>query len=60
MLGTLRAEPLVSTIEYCSAYHPALLDEQEQIGSETLLAVALRIGTTRLIDNMVVSRVAGP
>ena len=60
MLETLGTEPLVTEIQYCSAYDPVLLDEREQIGSETLLAMALKIGTTRLIDNMLVSRTAGP
>ncbi len=57
MLDTLRAEPLVSEIQYCSAYDPESLDELEQVGNEALLAIALKIGATRLIDNMLVNRV---
>jgi pantoate--beta-alanine ligase len=54
MRDTLRSEPLVSEIQYCSAYDPESLVDVEQIGSEALLAVALKIGNTRLIDNMLV------
>lgn len=60
MLDVLEAEPLVSEIQYCSAYDPESLDEREQIGGEALLAVALKIGATRLIDNMRVSRLGKP
>lgn len=58
MLDTLRTEPLVSEIQYCSAYDPESLDEVERINSEALLAIALKIGATRLIDNMLVHRVS--
>jgi pantoate--beta-alanine ligase len=60
MLAILRTEPLVSEIQYCSAYDPEALDELEQIGHETLLAIALKIGATRLIDNMLVTRASEP
>jgi pantoate--beta-alanine ligase len=60
MLDTLRAEPLISEIQYCAAYDPESLDEMEQIGGEALLAIALKIGATRLIDNMLVNRVSEP
>lgn len=52
MLKALRAEPLISEIHYCSAYDPVTLDEVERIEKEALLAIALKIGITRLIDNM--------
>lgn len=52
MLDRLMSEPLVSEVQYCSAYDPESLDELDQIGEEALLAVALKIGNTRLIDNM--------
>jgi len=51
----LASESLVSEIQYCSAYNPDTLDELEQIGNETLLAIALKIGETRLIDNILVA-----
>jgi len=60
MLAVLKTEPLVSEIQYCSAYDPESLDEAEQVGNETLLAIALKIGATRLIDNMLVSRASEP
>ncbi len=58
MRDALRTEPLVSEIQYCSAYDPESLDEVEQISTEALLAIALKIGATRLIDNMLVNRVS--
>lgn len=54
MLDTLRSEPLVSEIQYCSAYDPESLIELDRIGGEALLAIALKIGKTRLIDSMLV------
>lgn len=54
MMDTLRSEPLVSEIQYCSVCDPESLADTEQVGGETLLAVALKIGNTRLIDNMLV------
>lgn len=60
MLAILGTEPLVSDIQYCSAYDPESLNEVEQIGNETLLAIALKIGATRLIDNMLVTRASEP
>lgn len=54
MMNTLRSEPLVSEIQYCSVCDPESLVDANQVGSETLLAVALKIGNTRLIDNMLV------
>jgi pantoate--beta-alanine ligase len=55
MENRLASETLVSEIQYCSAYDPDTLDELEQIGNEALLAIALRIGETRLIDNILVA-----
>jgi pantoate--beta-alanine ligase len=55
MLDKLKSEPLVSEIQYSSAYDPDTLDEIERIEGEALLAVAVKIGNTRLIDNMVVA-----
>jgi len=55
MENRLGSEPLVSEIQYCSAYDPDTLDELEEINKETLLAIALKIGETRLIDNILVA-----
>ncbi len=38
-------------IEYISLCHPETLAEQDMINEKTLLALAVRIGKTRLIDN---------
>ncbi|HXX81392.1 MAG TPA: pantoate--beta-alanine ligase [Thermodesulfovibrionales bacterium] len=51
----LASEPLVSEIHYYSAYDPDTLDELGEIGNEALLAIALKIGETRLIDNILVA-----
>ncbi len=52
----LSAEPLVREIQYAGAYDPDTLEEvlRESTYSELLLATALFIGHTRLIDNMIV------
>ena len=52
----LSAEPVVREIQYASAYDPYTLEEikDDGKGEEVLLAVALHIGNTRLIDNMIV------
>mgnify|MGYP006268580575 CR=1 FL=1 len=56
MMERLESEPLVKEVQYCSAYDPEQLTELEIIGNEALLAIALTIGNTRLIDNMLVMR----
>ena len=55
MLGRLSSEPLISEIQYCSVFDPGTLDEPEQVRREALLAVAVKIGATRLIDNLLVA-----
>jgi len=51
MCMTLKEEPQLQ-IEYAAVVHPATLEPVEDLGSGALLAVAGRIGTTRLIDNL--------
>ena len=51
----LRGEPLISSIDYASVYDPKTLDEVEDIQEDVLLALAVRMGATRLIDNMLVT-----
>ncbi|MEW6419906.1 MAG: pantoate--beta-alanine ligase [Nitrospirota bacterium] len=53
----LLEEPLISGVDYAGVYDTATLDELLEIKGEVLLAVAVRIGETRLIDNMLVSPV---
>lgn len=55
MLDKLASEPLVSEVQYCSVYDPETLEEIELVEKEALLAVAVKIGATRLIDNMLVA-----
>jgi pantoate--beta-alanine ligase len=52
MRQTLLAEPLISQIDYASAYDPETLEEVDEIKDDTLFAVAVRVGDTRLIDNI--------
>jgi pantoate--beta-alanine ligase len=54
MHNKLLKEPLVSAIDYAGVYDPETMNELSEIKKEVLLAVALRIGSTRLIDNMLV------
>jgi len=54
MQEDLSKEPLVTGVDYASVYSPDTLDEVHEIAGEVLLAVAARMGTTRLIDNMLV------
>jgi pantoate--beta-alanine ligase len=55
----LREESLISGVDYAGVYDTATLDELSEIKGEVLLAVAVRIGDTRLIDNMLVSAPKG-
>jgi pantoate--beta-alanine ligase len=48
-------EPAVTDIEYCGAYDSTTLEELSEIKEDVLLAVAVNIGKTRLIDNMLVN-----
>jgi len=54
MKQKLSEEPLVREIQYASVYNPETLDEVDAVEKEVLLAVAVKIGSTRLIDNMLV------
>jgi pantoate--beta-alanine ligase len=54
MNGNLKSEPLVSEIQYAGVYDPDTLEDRISAGKKSLLAVAVRIGRTRLIDNLLV------
>ena len=54
MLEDLSKEPLITGVDYASVYIPDALEEVHEIAGEVLLAVAARMGNTRLIDNMLV------
>lgn len=51
----LRDEPLINSIDYASVYDPETLDEVIEVSGDVLIAVAVRMGPTRLIDNMLVT-----
>jgi pantoate--beta-alanine ligase len=55
MAEVLSAEPLFTQIDYASVYDPETLDEVNRIEGEALLAMAVILGNTRLIDNMLVN-----
>jgi pantoate--beta-alanine ligase len=55
MQEKLLHEPLVSKIDYAGVYDPETLDEPSVMSGTMLLAVAVRIGDTRLIDNILVN-----
>jgi pantoate--beta-alanine ligase len=48
-------EMLITHVEYASVYDPESLDEMDDIKGDALIAVAVRLGTIRLIDNMLVT-----
>ena len=53
MLDVLKGEPLAS-VEYVSVADAATLEELEAIDRPALVSLAVRIGRTRLIDNIVI------
>ncbi len=55
MKAVLDEEPLACT-EYISAADPDTLVEIDSVETGVLLSLAVRIGTTRLIDNLLLSR----
>src|ERR1022692_935414 len=42
-------------LDYCEIVHPDTLDPVERISQETLVAVAAYVGSTRLIDNLLLN-----
>lgn len=54
MKEMLLKEPLVSDIQYAGIYDPDSLDELIEVKKQNLIAIAVKIGNTRLIDNMIV------
>jgi pantoate--beta-alanine ligase len=54
MSAVLAAEPLARP-EYVSAADPETLAELERVENGVLLSMAVRIGTTRLIDNVLLA-----
>jgi len=54
MKEILENEPLVSEIQYTGVFDPFSLDELREKQDEYLLAIAVKIGDTRLIDNIII------
>lgn len=56
LVAELRKEVLLAAIDYASLYHSETLEELQDLSQvkEVLIAVAVRIGRTRLIDNLMV------
>ena len=52
MRNSLAAEPMITKIDYASVYDPGTLEEAGEVKGDLLLAVAVRMGDVRLIDNM--------
>ncbi|MEN6369885.1 MAG: pantoate--beta-alanine ligase [Thermotogota bacterium] len=52
MTDLLLAEPL-ARVDYVSVADPTTLEEFETVGPRALVSLAVRVGTTRLIDNTV-------
>jgi pantoate--beta-alanine ligase len=55
MHDKLLKESSLSWVDYAGVYDPVTLDELSEIKGDALLAVAVKIGKTRLIDNMLVN-----
>jgi pantoate--beta-alanine ligase len=52
MAGLIRKEPQVA-IDYISVANPETLDELEELKPPVLVSLAVKIGETRLIDNLI-------
>lgn len=55
MRERILSEPAVSGIDYIGLYDPNTLEELSGMTPEVLIAAAVRIGNTRLIDNLLVN-----
>ena len=55
MLKVISEEALITDTDYASVYNPETLDEMTEVHGDVLIAVAVRMGTTRLIDNVLIN-----
>jgi pantoate--beta-alanine ligase len=55
MQERILAEPAVSGVDYLGIYDPVTLNVLSEVRDEVLLAAAVKIGRTRLIDNILVN-----
>ena len=53
VLATLRQEPVLDGIDYVSVADAETLEELEQVQGRAMVSVAVRLGNTRLIDNVI-------
>ena len=53
VLATLQQEPLLDGINYVSVADAETLEELEQVQGRAMVSVAVRLGNTRLIDNVI-------
>ena len=52
--AVLAAEPLVSSVDYFSVGCPVTMEELDTVGKAgAIVSVAVRVGSVRLIDNVV-------
>ena len=56
----VNSEPLVNGIDYVSITDAESMNEVEWVERAAMLAVAVHIGGTRLIDNIILGRSNGP
>ena len=54
MMKLIQSEPLAQ-IDYVSIAHPDTLEEMEKLAGPALVSLAVRIGPTRLIDNILLT-----
>lgn len=55
MRDILASQPCIAEIQYCSLYEPETLEEfDDVVDNDVLIALAVRIGNARMIDNMLV------
>ncbi len=56
-MSTLKAEPLIEDIDYVSVADASSLVELERVDGPAMISTAVRLGKTRLIDNVVIGGV---
>jgi pantoate--beta-alanine ligase len=56
MRDLLSGAPEVAQIEYAGVYDPETLEDLDEIREPVLLALAVKIGRTRLIDNLLLNQ----
>ena len=55
VLATLRQEPFLDGIDYVSVADAETLEELDQVQGRAMVSVAVRLGQTRLIDNVILN-----